>query len=340
MTHALIFLVEERASRRFGLQPILNTFQSAWEEAAPRHRGVATPWSVVVSVPPAHQEASRFLELEPSTASTLLADWICLLPPENAVHFVGSEGRLSPAGEDFIRHLWSNLGHIRPAKNIGLWLAFRSGSKRIPKITLAQGSIRTLDSLVLPPNNIVILDDTPPPPPVHQPGEQAEIALSFALSKAAKGELAAAKRGASLDPLMLRGNIELLTGDDLMTVGLFDGSLLLLPSLHALAAAIRQLRTAGTNVEIVLVGDSPSLWLVRDLKHMSHVMVSFQGTQTPPVSTASLDDAARDAAYELLRGILDAYPLGRWPSHATETFNELVSVWPSLESLRGESTAP
>jgi hypothetical protein len=334
MSHALVFVIANRATKRMGLQPFLEALESTWNDVAPRHRGIAPRWGVTVSLPPTHKEANRILKISPQGIPNVLEEWICIITQDSGLDLLGSDDHLSSIGMSFIRDLWSRLARFHPTNKIGLWCALRSGSGWSSQLKMENACIRPIENLKYPPNTIVILNDSTPTAPASSHSDNLEVASSVNLSPTSANRLKEITSTRTLDPRDLNGTIDTLTGDHLIRLGQPNESLLLLPSLKQIADGINQLRTAGTSIEIVPVGDTTSIWLVRSLKDMSHVHLVHGATRTNAISTRALDNSFKEATAEFLARTIDALPLSRWPEHARVIFNQLTIAWPELEAFR------
>jgi hypothetical protein len=133
------------------------------------------------------------------------------------------------------------------------------------------------------------------------------------------------------DLLLLRGNIEMMVDDSLLVVGPFEGALLLLPSLEELAVAVLRLRDLHSRVEIVLVGDTPSLWLIGKPPPKSEtVEIVYKQQRLGPVLRTAFDAACERAVAEFLQWLEAQRPRSTWPSDALKIRHALGLTWPSL----------
>ncbi|XYH96523.1 hypothetical protein ACMHYB_53555 [Sorangium sp. So ce1128] len=274
------------------------------------------------------------LKLGSQDISEVLREWVCIITQDSGLNLLGRDDRLSSTGVTFVHSLWFHLERLRPSKKLGLWCALRSGAGHGVELKLEDVCVRPAERLTVRPNTILVLTDDAPAYPTRNRGEDAGIAMGINLSPAAINDLKKAEQGGPLDPQKLTGTIDVLTGDNLTRIGQFDDSILLLLSLERLADGIEQLRTAGTNIKIVLPGNTPPVHLVRSLKDMSHVHVDCGGACTAAVTTHALDDATRDAASEFVAAVAGAVPPSHWPEQARKIFDRLTIIWPELEALR------
>lgn len=133
------------------------------------------------------------------------------------------------------------------------------------------------------------------------------------------------------DLLYLNGNIEIMVGDSVIVVGPFEGALLLLPSLEALAIAVLRLRDLHSRVEVVVVGDSPSLWLVGKPPPKSDtVEIHYRQQKSGPVLRTAFDTACEQAIKDFLSWLEEERPSSTWSSEAQHIRQTLITVWPSL----------
>src|SRR4051812_29279506 len=96
--------------------------------------------------------------------------------------------------------------------------------------------------------------------------------------------------GRPQDPLYWRGNMDFLVGETLLHVGPFPGALLILPSIEALADGVARVRRDEHLVEVLLVGDSPSMWLAKRKGGKSTgVAIVYQDGETQAVPVRALD---------------------------------------------------
>lgn len=133
------------------------------------------------------------------------------------------------------------------------------------------------------------------------------------------------------DLLYLRGNFEFLVGDSLLVVGPFEGALLLLPSLETLALGVLRLRDLHSRVEILVVGDSPSLWLIGKPPPKSETIeIGYRQEKLGPVRRSEFDAACESAVTEFLNWLEGQRPLSTWSSDAQSIRRTLGLTWPSL----------
>jgi hypothetical protein len=125
-------------------------------------------------------------------------------------------------------------------------------------------------------------------------------------------------------PAEFRGNIDILVGDDLTTVGTFDGALILWPSLEALCDGIEQMRDGQTTIEIVLVGDTPSLWIItRRYRSGAVTTLTYRGHETRAILPAALDRACGQAIAEYV-----AQHPGEWNEQACKgVVSKATRLW-------------
>jgi hypothetical protein len=159
-----------------------------------------------------------------------------------------------------------------------------------------------------------------------------DVIVSISASREWGDELERAKRGGALDLHLLAGNIEILASEFFVTIGPFEGALILLPTIEVVARAFTQIRGGGPRIEIPLIGDDTSVWMLRkSVKDLTHVVLAYRGTQSPPIATAALDQATREAVDEFLKGLLEAFPLRRWTREEVSVLEYVVTVWPELQ---------
>jgi hypothetical protein len=133
------------------------------------------------------------------------------------------------------------------------------------------------------------------------------------------------------DLLYLRGNIEIMVEDSVLVVGPFEGALLLLPSLEALALGVLRLRDLHSRVEIVVVGDSPSLWLMgKPPPNSATVEIHYRQEKLGPVSRTAFDAASERAVGEFLQWLEGQRPRSTWSTDAQSIRHTLGLAWPSL----------
>ena len=133
------------------------------------------------------------------------------------------------------------------------------------------------------------------------------------------------------DILLLRGNIEILVNDSLLVVGPFEGALLLLPSIEVLALSVLRLRDLHSRVEVLVVGDSPSLWLVGKPPPKSEtVEIAYRQVKLGPVLRTEFDAACEHAVSEFLQWLEGQRPRSTWSSDAQNIRRTVGLAWPSL----------
>jgi hypothetical protein len=133
------------------------------------------------------------------------------------------------------------------------------------------------------------------------------------------------------DLLLLRGNLEMMVDESLLVVGSFDGALVLLPSLEVLASGVLRLRDLHSRVELVLVGDTPSLWLVGKPPPKSEtVEILYRRERLGPVTRTAFDAACERAIADFLQWLDGQRPRSTWPSEALSIRHMLGLTWPSL----------
>jgi hypothetical protein len=133
------------------------------------------------------------------------------------------------------------------------------------------------------------------------------------------------------DLLYLNGNIEIMVDDELIVVGPFEGALLLLPSLEVLALGVLRLRDLHSRVEFILVGDTPSLWLIGKPPPRSEtVEIHYRQQKTRPVLRTEFDAACERAVAEFLSWLEAQRPVSTWSSETKHMRQMLVTTWPSL----------
>jgi hypothetical protein len=132
------------------------------------------------------------------------------------------------------------------------------------------------------------------------------------------------------DLLYLSGNIELLVGDSMMSLGQFPGALLLLPSLEVLASGMMRMRARHKTIEVVLVGDSTSLWILeRTCGADSGIVLSHRGAETGLMRRDDLENAFGDAISAFLEFILARRSASTWGVSAMQIVESIAQVWPS-----------
>jgi hypothetical protein len=103
------------------------------------------------------------------------------------------------------------------------------------------------------------------------------------------------------DLLYLSGNMEILVGDCMLVVGVFPGAILLLPSIDALADATRKVRDGHKAIEIILVGDTGSLWIFeRKRVHSVGISFAYRSIETDPVTRSEIDSALEQSVLDFL----------------------------------------
>jgi hypothetical protein len=103
------------------------------------------------------------------------------------------------------------------------------------------------------------------------------------------------------DPMRWTGSVDLLVDETLFRLGSSSDSLLLLPSLQALAVAIGRLRQGARAVATTLTGDTASLRFVRRTSGGVYAtVVVYRDVESAPVPVPELDTACGDA----VRGFL------------------------------------
>ena len=136
-----------------------------------------------------------------------------------------------------------------------------------------------------------------------------------------------------LDDLQyITGNIDLLVDDDdILRLGQFAGALLLLPSIDVLADGVARMRSGQKTVEVILIGDTSSLWLIqKKIDGRTGLIAAHKGAETRPVLPEEFDAACERAIVEFFVWLCRARPRSTWDSSATQIANAVKSVWPKI----------
>jgi hypothetical protein len=136
------------------------------------------------------------------------------------------------------------------------------------------------------------------------------------------------------DLLCLRGNVEILGGDTVMVLGQFTSALLLLPSIEDLASGIARLRKGHKTIEVTLVGDTTSLWIL-ERKHgaTGGVVLAHRGAELGPIHRDDLEKALGDAVLTFLDGILARRGASSWGASAIQIVESVAEVWPGVARI-------
>jgi hypothetical protein len=145
--------------------------------------------------------------------------------------------------------------------------------------------------------------------------------------------------GINGDLLYLSGNIELLVGDALTLVGQYPGALLLLPSIEALAAGMTRMREGHKTIEVVLVGDTTSLWIMARSRHSDGaVSLAYRSAETTLMLRDDLEKALGDAVQAFLEVILARRPASTWGASAMQIVESIAHVWPeAVRRIRSDA---
>lgn len=140
------------------------------------------------------------------------------------------------------------------------------------------------------------------------------------------------------DLLCLWGNIEILAGDTLMVLGQFPGALLLLPSIEDLASAMTRMRAGHKTIEVALVGDTTSLWILeRTHGAQGGVVLAHRGVEAGPIHRDDLEKALGDAVQAFLEVILARRSAATWGASAVQIVESVALVWPSAAGILQEA---
>ena len=136
----------------------------------------------------------------------------------------------------------------------------------------------------------------------------------------------------SEDLLYVSGNADILVGDgDIMRLGQFPGALLLLPSIEVLADGISRMRTRQRKIEVILVGDTPSMWLVaRKIGMRSGLVASYRGAETGLITSEEFDVACEGAVAEFFAWVCQRRPFVTWSTSATQIAEAVARTWPRV----------
>ncbi len=135
------------------------------------------------------------------------------------------------------------------------------------------------------------------------------------------------------DLLYLSGTIDVLAEDTLVVLGPFEGALLLLPTIDVLANGIRDVRAGHRTIEIVLVGDANSLWLVEKRGQHEHMTIIHCDIRTAHVSRDEIDQAFGQAIAEFLETLTASRPVHSWHHEALRILDNVIFTWPSISRL-------
>lgn len=130
----------------------------------------------------------------------------------------------------------------------------------------------------------------------------------------------------------LRGVIELLGDDNLLTIGQFESAVFLLPDLAAIADGIAKFRDGGLRIQITLL-ESPPLWLVRPRSRQDAVELRHRGGVISCRDFKMVDEALELAAFEFLQWLAEARPHGNVDEESQCAIEAIASVWRSTEPL-------
>jgi hypothetical protein len=107
-----------------------------------------------------------------------------------------------------------------------------------------------------------------------------------------------------------------------------------MPSVEALADAVARVRRGEKSIEVLLVGDAPSLWFIeREARGFIGFTIRYRKLQTAPVPVEELDAACRDAVQAVFRQLWEYIDRLRWHTELARILDVIISVWPELSSV-------